>query len=365
MIRRPLRTVAALVGAAAATTAFATPASAAAVPLTEATGPAALAAAQHTLGGSLGGAFGLSWLDAATGGLVVGTTDAARAGQIRAAGATPKVVRHSASELKDVQSTLDRRAAGVPASVAGWYVDAPANEVVVSVVGGDPAGLAWATAGGAPVRVERVASAPRPLWDAVGGQGLYFSGGACSIGFNAYNDDDVHFVITAGHCTALGGAVSGAGGPVGKVAKSSFPDNDYGTVKVTDGNVSAPPRVDRYEDGTDVRIDGTDVVPAGGRICRSGITTHWQCGRVIALDQAVNYGNGNIVHGLTQTDACAEPGDSGGSFVSRPAAGAGTKTVQAQGMTSGGSGDCETGGNTFFQPVQEVLDRYGLTLETS
>ncbi|WP_326949069.1 S1 family peptidase [Amycolatopsis sp. NBC_01307] len=365
MIRRPLRTVAALVGAAAAATAFATPASAAAAPLTEAAGPAALAAAQHTLGGSLGSAFGLSWLDTTTGGLVVGTTDAARAAQIRAAGATPKVVRHSASELKGVQSTLDRRATGVPASVAGWYVDAPANEVVVSVVGGDPAGVAWATAGGAPVRVERVARAPRPLWDAIGGQGLYFNGGACSIGFNAYNDNDVHFVITAGHCTELGGAVSGVGGPIGKVAKSSFPDNDYGTVKVTSDAVSTPPRVDRHEDGTDVRIDGTDVVPVGGRICRSGITTHWQCGRVVALDQAVNYGDGNLVYGLTHTDACAEPGDSGGSFVSRPAAGSGTKLVQAQGMTSGGSGDCETGGDTFFQPVREVLDRYGLTLETN
>jgi hypothetical protein len=52
-------------------------------------------------------------------------------------------------------------------------------------------------------------------------------------------------------------------------------------------------------------------------------------------------GNGNLVYGLTQTDACAEPGD------------------------SGGSGDCAEGGDTFFQPVQEVLDRYGLTLETN
>lgn len=95
-------------------------------------GPAAPAAAQRSLGDSLGGAFGLSWLDTATGGLVAGTTDAARSAQVRAAGATPKVVRHSASELYDVRSTLDRRADGVPASVAGWYVDAPANEVVVS-----------------------------------------------------------------------------------------------------------------------------------------------------------------------------------------------------------------------------------------
>ncbi|WP_410656998.1 S1 family peptidase [Amycolatopsis sp. lyj-112] len=365
MIRRPLRTLIALTGAAAAVTAFATPASAAPPALNEAAGPAALAAAEQKIGTSLGAAFAHSWLDITTGEWVVGTTDASRSAQIRAAGAVPKTLRHSAADLKRFQSTLDARSPGVPATVAGWYVDAPANEVVVSVVGGDAAGQAWATSAGVPVRVERVAAAPRPLWDVIGGQGLYFNGGACSVGFNAYNDNDDRFVITAGHCTELGGTVHGVDGTIGKVAKSSFPTNDYGTVKVTQGDVSTPPRVDRYEDGSDVRVDGTDVVGVGGRICRSGITTQWQCGRVEALDQTVNYGNGNIVKGLTQTDACAEPGDSGGSFVSRPSSGSGTKLVQAQGMTSGGSGDCDEGGTTFFQPVREVLNRYDLTLETN
>ncbi|MFC3448321.1 S1 family peptidase [Amycolatopsis speibonae] len=362
MIRRPLRTTTVLIGAAAAVTAFAAPASAATSALTEAASPATLAAAQQKIGTSLGAAFAGSWLDTTTGRLVVGTTDASRTAGIRSAGAIPKVVRHSAAELKRIQSTLDERTAGLPGSVAGWYVDAPANEVVVSVVGGDAAGRAWAEAAGVPVRVDRVESAPRPLWSVVGGQGLYFSGGACSVGFNAHDDDD-HYVITAGHCTELGGTVHGVDGTIGRVARSSFPGNDYGTVEVTHSDVSTPPRVDRYEDGNDVRIEGADVVGVGGRICRSGITTHWQCGRVEALDQTVNYGNGNVVRGLTQTDACAEPGDSGGSFVSRPSSGSGTKLVQAQGMTSGGSGDCRSGGTTFFQPVKEVLNRYGLTLE--
>ncbi|MEV6909894.1 S1 family peptidase [Amycolatopsis sp. NPDC051071] len=361
MIRRPLRTMTALAGAAAAVTAFATPASAATV-LNEAASPAVLAAAQEKLDGSLGSAFAGSWLDTTTGRLVVGTTDSSASARIRAAGAIPKVVRHSSAELKKIQSTLDNRTAGLPASVAGWYVDAPANEVVVSVVGGDPAGRAWVAAAGVPVRVEQVKSAPRPLWNVIGGQGLYFNGGACSVGFNAYDDDD-HYVITAGHCTELGGTVRGVDGTIGNVAKSSFPGNDYGTIKVTHSDVSTPPRVDRYEDGTDVRIEGADVVGVGGKICRSGITTHWQCGRVEALNQTVNYGNGNVVRGLTQTSACAEPGDSGGSYVSRPSSGSGTKLVQAQGMTSGGSGNCDEGGTTFFQPVKEVLNRYDLTLE--
>jgi streptogrisin C len=62
------------------------------------------------------------------------------------------------------------------------------------------------------------------------------------------------------------------------------------------------------------------------------------------------------VYGVTRTDVCAEPGDSGGSFVSG---------TEAQGMTSGGSGDCGSGGTTYFQPVQPALDAFGLTLVTS
>jgi streptogrisin C len=53
---------------------------------------------------------------------------------------------------------------------------------------------------------------------------------------------------------------------------------------------------------------------------------------------------------------CAEPGDSGGPFVSG---------TQAQGVTSGGSGDCTSGGTTFFQPVNPILSDFGLTLKTT
>ena len=63
------------------------------------------------------------------------------------------------------------------------------------------------------------------------------------------------------------------------------------------------------------------------------------------------------VQGLTQTSACAESGDSGGSFLA-PA------TAQAQGLLSGGSGDCTTGGTSYFQPLRPVLNALGLTLVT-
>jgi len=34
----------------------------------------------------------------------------------------------------------------------------------------------------------------------------------------------------------------------------------------------------------------------------------------------------------------------------------------ALGLTSGGSGDCKSGGTTFFQPVTAALSAYGVTI---
>ncbi|CAM5324764.1 Serine protease OS=Streptomyces microflavus OX=1919 GN=Smic_34700 PE=3 SV=1 [Streptomyces microflavus] len=59
---------------------------------------------------------------------------------------------------------------------------------------------------------------------------------------------------------------------------------------------------------------------------------------------------------MTRTSVCAEPGDSGGSYISGS---------QAQGVTSGGSGNCSSGGTTYFQPLLPALRAYGLTLATS
>ncbi|MFI6027371.1 S1 family peptidase [Amycolatopsis magusensis] len=362
MSRRSLRTILALVGSAAAAVAVASPASATQVSTLDSSAePTALAAAQESLSQRLGAAYASSWIDSTTGKFVVGTTDAARAAEIRSAGAVPKVVENSAAELADVQSTLDKRANSVPDSVTGWYVDVTTNEVVVSVLHNDAAGVAWASAAGSSVRVEPTTQANHPKWNLIGGQAIYFGGGRCSIGFNARNSSGTRYIITAGHCTEIGGNVTGTGGAIGPVAGSSFPGNDYGRIQVTSSAAVSTPLVDRWSSGSDVTVAGSTVSPVGSRICRSGSTTGWRCGTVGAFNQTVNYGGGDIVYGLTRTSACAEPGDSGGSVVSDP--GSGTR-VQAQGMTSGGSGNCSSGGTTFFQPVNEALSAYGLTLYT-
>jgi streptogrisin D len=71
---------------------------------------------------------------------------------------------------------------------------------------------------------------------------------------------------------------------------------------------------------------------------------------VTALNATVNYPQGTVT-GLIRTTVCAEPGDSGGSLFASTA---------ALGLTSGGSGNCSSGGTTFFQPVTEPLSVYGM-----
>ncbi|MFE3491781.1 S1 family peptidase [Streptomyces sp. NPDC059175] len=88
----------------------------------------------------------------------------------------------------------------------------------------------------------------------------------------------------------------------------------------------------------------------GMKVSRSGSTSQVHEGQVTGLDATVNYGDGRIVNGLSQTTVCAEPGDSGGALF------AGDTAV---GLTSGGSGDCSAGGETFFQPVPEALEAFG------
>ncbi|WP_026127391.1 S1 family peptidase, partial [Nocardiopsis lucentensis] len=100
---------------------------------------------------------------------------------------------------------------------------------------------------------------------------------------------------------------------------------------------------------------GSNAAPIGSSICRSGSTTGWHCGTIQARNQTVRYPQGTVYY-LTRTNVCAEPGDSGGSFISG---------TQAQGMTSGGSGNCSSGGTTFYQEVDPVESAWGVRLRTS
>ena len=143
---------------------------------------------------------------------------------------------------------------------------------------------------------------------------------------------------------------------MGSMSGSTFgTTGDYGKVSVTSSSWTLTGKVNHYG-GTDVSVKGSTEAAIGASICRSGSTTGWHCGVVQAKNQTVSYTGGPTVTGLTRTNVCAEPGDSGGSFISG---------TQAQGVTSGGSGNCSSGGTTYHQPVNEALSAYGLHLVTS
>ena len=357
-----------------ATPAMAKPAPAPAPAPAEAASPEMLAAMQHDLGltadqarvrianddaasrtelrlrKSLGGAFGGAYLTG-SGSFVVNVTDASRAGEVTAAGATAKVVGRSEASLDAVKARLDTAAAPAT-SVPGWYVDVTTNKVVVLARGGTAAAERFVRASGADAAAITVVAStetPRLLYDVRGGDAYYMGGGRCSVGLSVNGG-----FVTAGHCGTPGTTTQGFNQVAqGTFQGSSFPGNDYAWVSVN-SNWTPQPWVNNYSGGN-VTVAGSTEAAVGASICRSGSTTGWHCGTVAAKNQTVNYSQGSV-SGLTRTNVCAEPGDSGGGWMSGQ---------QGQGVTSGGSGNCTSGGTTYFQPVNEILSAFGLTLRTS
>ncbi|MBH5334141.1 S1 family peptidase [Streptomyces pactum] len=254
-------------------------------------------------------------------------------------------------------TAAEARAAGDAvrqADVAGtaWYVDAKTNTLVVTadstVSQGEIAKLKKAAGDKADaIEVKRTPGKFSKLIS--GGDAIYSSNSRCSLGFNVRNSSGANYFVTAGHCTDGVGtwyANSGRTSVIGPTAGSSFPGNDYGLVRYS-GSVTPS--------GT---VGSQDITKAanptvGQTVTRRGSTTGTHSGRVTALNATVNYGGGDIVSGLIQTTVCAEPGDSGGPLYSG---------TTALGLTSGGSGNCSSGGTTFFQPVVEALNAYGVSV---
>jgi streptogrisin C len=254
--------------------------------------------------------------------------------------------------LRGVMAVLDSRSSRVPNSVTGWYIDPATDSVVVSATD-DAAARAFA-AGQGKVRSEHVNARPVLMSGLRGGDTITSSsGGRCSVGFNVISSR-ARYILTAGHCTKLGGTWSGPDGQtIGPVALSSFPGHDFGLIAVT--SPSWEQTYDIAIDGGYLPVTGDAPVAVGDEVCRSGSTSGWRCGWVQAINETVNYGDGNVVRGLTKTTVCAEAGDSGGPFMSG---------TQAQGTLSSGSGGCLLGGQSYFQPIQPVLYTYGLALVT-
>ncbi|WP_369212612.1 S1 family peptidase [Streptomyces flavofungini] len=288
-----------------------------------------------------------TYYDAKAKSLVVNVLDDEAAKAVESAGGKARIVENSLAELKSARATLDDKAA-VPGT--SWATDPATNKVVVTadrtVKGAalDKVGAIVKKLGGK-AELRHSKGEYKPF--IAGGDAIWGSGSRCSLGFNVVKGGEPYF-LTAGHC---GNAVkswsdSQGGGEIGTTEESSFPDNDYAIVKYT-ADTPHPSEVNLY--GGTQAISKAGDATVGQKVTRSGSTTQVHDGEVTALDATVNYQEGQV-HGLIQTTVCAEPGDSGGALFAGDT---------ALGLTSGGSGDCSSGGETFFQPVPEALSAYG------
>jgi hypothetical protein len=186
-----------------------------------------------------------------------------------------------------------------------------------------------------------------------GGDAIYGGQYRCSLGFNVRSGSTYYF-LTAGHCGNIASswyANSSKTTLLGTVAGSSFPGNDYAIVRYSTSYTNHPGTVDLYN-GTSQDITSAGNAYVGQAVKRSGSTTGVHSGSVTAINATVNYAEGTVT-GLIRTNVCAEGGDSGGALFAGSV---------ALGLTSGGSGNCSSGGTTYFQPVTEVLSRYGVSV---
>jgi len=301
-----------------------------------------------TLDRDLGADAAGTYYDAQAKSLVVNVLDEAAADVVEEAGAKARIVEHSLAELKSARTAL-KQDATIPGTA--WVTDPITNKVVVTadrtVSAAEWKKLTEVVDGlGSVAELQRTKGEFKPF--IAGGDAITGGGGRCSLGFNVVKGGEPYF-LTAGHCTEGISTWSDSSGTViGRNEASSFPGDDYGLVKYT-ADVAHPSEVNLYN-GSAQQITGAAEATVGMQVTRSGSTTQVHSGKVTGLDATVNYGNGDIVNGLIQTDVCAEPGDSGGALFS------GDKAI---GLTSGGSGDCTSGGETFFQPVTEALSATG------
>ncbi|GAA2986712.1 S1 family peptidase [Streptosporangium longisporum] len=324
----------------------------------------------------LGDRFAGSWLRGVAGQtLVVATTGRADAAQITAAGARPLIVARSLTRLRAVKEKLATARPALSEVSSVRYIDVRANKVVISSSTPRAATSSIKAAGVSPAAVRVVLSAEQPRLlqagmpvdpqpyppgapptDLVGGQ-AYYSGATtrCSVGFAVTRGTQKGF-ISAGHCGTPGTATVGFNRLTqGSVRASTFPGGDHSWVALDDTWTPRP--LVGNDSGGIMYVYGAKEAIEGSSVCLAGSSAgglDWHCGTITQREADVTYPEGVVTH-MMRTSACAHPGNAGASMLS---------IGQAQGIVSGGSGDCATGGFTYVQPLGDILTAYGLTLMT-
>ncbi|KFG84944.1 Chymotrypsin [Metarhizium anisopliae] len=313
---------------------------------------------------SVGDSFAGGWIDADV--LHIGITDQALADKVTAAGATPIVMANSLSKLEKAKADLDKAfinqanvtASGTSSGIASYFVDVAANKVIIEALAdshGHAKGLAsQVRLAASEFQVRTVEIIPTTVSTVQGGDEYRIDKRfGCSVGFAVTAG-----FVSAGHCGKAGSsATTKSGEALGTFSGSTFPGNaDIAYIKTVGGTVLKG-SINGYGHGSSLPVSGSSEAAIGASICRSGAASQVHCGTVISKDATVHYKQGPV-SGLTGASVCAEHGDSGGSFYSGS---------QAQGVTSGTkNASCSDGGKgtTYFQPINKILQTYGLHLVT-
>ncbi len=243
-------------------------------------------------------------------------TDEEAAAEVRAAGAEPKMVRHSMDGFDSATKTLSS-APRVPGTA--WMKDYRSNQVVVrgdsTVSEDDWSDLTDVADGiGDFVRMERVEGAFTTRL--AGGLPVLSTATAARPGSTSPTGKGVHPHRRALRAAGVGVVLRQRGRrKVGTTVEGSFPGDDYSLIAYDGGKAGENAGVVAVGGGKGVRITGVAEPTVGQRIFRSGSTSGLRDGEVTALDVTVNYPEGTV-GGLIESDVCAEPGDSGGPMFS-------------------------------------------------
>jgi hypothetical protein len=191
------------------------------------------------------------------------------------------------------------------------------------------------------------------------------------------------FLITAGHClvgttkwytSTHPGKITSEIGSTVKLLDDLF--GDLGDIAVTGSNwleaelTPAFAQITQYQDGglrEALNVLGEAASVQNASFCKQGATTGEQCGKITGVE-ILDLIGGVHIHGVEETNACSENGDSGGPYATLPTGNA----VDILGTHIGGIKvkcsrlvcpveKCETS----YEPIHTSLLGLGLTLLTT
>ncbi|MEV5575083.1 S1 family peptidase [Spirillospora sp. NPDC052269] len=312
------------------------------------------------------------WIDRTTGRLRANAVSAAESDRFRRAGVLPRTARHSTADLAATKRKLDRfvQGGGKAAGAGGsWHADAATDSVELRVPDDRTAralldGARLTASDRARIRIVRSPGTPRTHGIISGDDMGPRDRSVCSVGFIARDRQGNNRVLTAGHCTGAYNDWYRDGERIGAQVLADFPGRDFGLVNIADPSLWTPLGGYIKTGGAWLNLFGSWEAPNGATICKYGMTTSWTCGAQVAgQGVTVDYPGQGVVRDLGQADLCSSGGDSGGPLVWDNTYFPDSGHMEAQGVLSGGY-DCSRR-ITYFQPVNPMLQTYGLSLYTN